>query len=123
MPHGQCVNWDEALILCEVLSNLIIATAYFAIPIALMVIVRRYEGFKANAVIVMFAAFIVSCGSTHIMDIITIWWPIYWVDAFVRIVTAISSILVAWVLLVKNPFLEDYFPRRDHDKTRNKSFW
>lgn len=110
MPHGQCVGWDAALLLVDALANMTIAIAYFAIPFALMVIAKRLPHFKATPLVWMFAAFILSCGATHIMDIVTVWWPYYWLDAFVKVFTAISSALTAYVLWVQSPKIASYLP-------------
>jgi hypothetical protein len=111
MPHGHCVNWNAYLLAGEVASNLVIALSYFAIPVALVIIARRYPGFKAGPVLWMFAAFIVSCGATHVMDIITIWVPCYWLDMWVRAFTAVSSVVTAFVLWWLSPMLVDFLPR------------
>lgn len=111
MPHGQCVNWNQYLLAGEVLANAAIAMAYFAIPVALVIIARRYPTFKAGPVLWMFAAFIISCGATHVMDIITIWVPCYWLDMWVRIFTGVSSIVTAFVLWILSPMLSNLLPR------------
>jgi signal transduction histidine kinase len=42
-----------------------------------------------------FALFIVACGSTHLMEVVTTWLPWFWVDATANIVTAGLSAYVA----------------------------
>ena len=41
-------------------------------------------------VLVLFAAFILACGTTHLMGIWTLWHPDYWVDGGIKLVTAHS---------------------------------
>ena len=41
--------------------------------------------------VVGFALFIVACGATHLLDVITTWIPIFWVDASIVILTAVLS--------------------------------
>jgi PAS domain-containing protein len=43
--------------------------------------------------------FIVSCGATHFMEVITVWSPVYWLSVAVKIVTAAASAGAALVLL------------------------
>ncbi|HLM74235.1 MAG TPA: ATP-binding protein, partial [Polyangiaceae bacterium] len=38
-----------------------------------------------------FGVFIITCGLTHFMDVVTIWQPVYWLDGSVRAVTAVAS--------------------------------
>ena len=49
---------------------------------------------------VCFAIFIVACGTTHLMEIWTVWEPRYWLSGAIKAVTAIASVPTA-VLLVK----------------------
>ena len=45
LPHGVCFLWDESLLLLHVVSDSIIALAYYSIPIALIFFVRPAQGF------------------------------------------------------------------------------
>jgi light-regulated signal transduction histidine kinase (bacteriophytochrome) len=45
-----------------------------------------------------FGLFIVACGFTHFMDIVTLWKPIYWLSAYVKIITAVASVITAVAL-------------------------
>lgn len=48
----------------------------------------------------MFGIFIVACGTTHVLDIWTIWHPAYWLSGTLKAVTAIVS-LTTVVMLVR----------------------
>ncbi len=41
LPHGVCFLWDESLLLLHVVSDSVIALAYYSIPIALIFFVRQ----------------------------------------------------------------------------------
>jgi two-component system NtrC family sensor kinase len=41
MPHGYCFLWDRGLLLLHVISDCLIAVAYFSIPITLAYFVRK----------------------------------------------------------------------------------
>nr|WP_322745214.1 ATP-binding protein [Nostoc sp. LEGE 12447] len=43
----------------------------------------------------LFSAFIVACGTTHLIEIWTLWHPTYWVSGFVKAVTAMISVITA----------------------------
>jgi signal transduction histidine kinase len=49
--------------------------------------------------LVGFALFIVACGSTHLLEVITTWSPIFWVDAWTNVITAVLSAYVAIMLI------------------------
>jgi len=98
MPHGHCYLWKPGLVWLQVLSNGVIALAYISIFATLVYLVRRISGMPFQRMYLAFAVFIVSCGFTHIFDIIVIWDPAYWLDGSMRAVTAIASLGTAVLL-------------------------
>jgi signal transduction histidine kinase len=85
-----------------VVTNTITFMSYFTICLTLFVLVRRTRRVIARDwawFVVGFALFIVACGSTHLLDVITTWTPVFWVDAWTNIVTAVLSALVAIMLI------------------------
>ncbi|HKQ33362.1 MAG TPA: ATP-binding protein, partial [Thermodesulfobacteriota bacterium] len=98
MPHGHCYLWQTDILWLSVLSDGFIALAYFAIPLTLLYFVMRKKSVPFIGVFILFAAFILSCGATHVMDIWTVWSPLYRLDGLVKLVTAVLSIGTALVL-------------------------
>jgi diguanylate cyclase (GGDEF)-like protein/PAS domain S-box-containing protein len=98
MPHGHCYYWKPEILWSLVTSNLLIALAYYSIPLALIYFVRHRKDLQFNWIFVMFSAFIFACGTTHLIDIWTIWTPVYWLDIWARFTTAAVSILTAIML-------------------------
>ena len=99
MPHGHCYLWSPAMVWTQVWANLLIGVAYAAIATTLGLLVRRIRNIPFARVYLAFGTFILSCGLTHFFDIVTVWHPIYWADAGVRVITAAASVATA-VLLV-----------------------
>jgi hypothetical protein len=58
--------------------------------------------------LIMFSAFIFLCGIGHLLDIVTLWFPIYWISAIEDVATALIS-LATFLLL---PFGIAATPRR-----------
>lgn len=98
MPHGYCLRWDPALVNTMILSNLGIAVAYFAIPLALWYFVRQRKDLPHPWIFKLFGMFIIACGLTHIMKVWTLFKPIYWLEAAADTYTAGISLLTAAVL-------------------------
>lgn len=98
MPHGMCFLWQPELIGFVVSSDLVIALAYYSMPAILVRYVRRQRGHSFNRLLLCFAGFIVLCGTTHLMAIVTIWHPYYWQEAGIKAATAVFSITVAVIL-------------------------
>jgi diguanylate cyclase (GGDEF)-like protein len=95
MPHGMCFLWQPGILALHVISDALIALAYFSIPLLLIIIARRRSDLGFVPMFVMFSLFIVSCGLTHIVSIIVIWHPIYWIEGWLKALTAALSIATA----------------------------
>jgi len=103
-PHGFCLAWDPALIWLEAAADALIALAYFSIPAALLVFLRRRQDLAFKPIFGLFAAFILACGTTHVMGALTLWLPAYWTDAAIKSLTAglsVATAVILWPLLPK----------------------
>jgi PAS domain S-box-containing protein len=100
MPHGMCYEWNPDVIWLNVVSDGLIALAYYSIPLTLVYFVRKRKDLQFSWIFMCFALFIVACGTTHLMEICNVWHPIYWVTGSIKALTAAVSIITA-ILLVK----------------------
>ncbi|MBV9560777.1 MAG: response regulator [Bradyrhizobium sp.] len=101
-PHGICLLWEPELIWLHVASDAVIAAAYFSIPVALSIFVSRRRDADFGWIVWAFALFIMACGFTHVMSIITLWVPAYGLEGLIKALTAAASIVTAvmlWPLL------------------------
>ncbi|CAH0352795.1 PAS domain S-box protein [Aquabacterium sp. CECT 9606] len=104
LPHGYCFTWRPELLWSMVGADLVIAGAYFSIPLAMLSFVRQRGESAMNWLIWLFCAFIFACGITHVIDVVTIWQPFYGLQAIGKVVTAIVSLITAialWPLIPK----------------------
>lgn len=92
MPHGMCFLWQPELIALHVVSDSLIALAYYSIPIALVYFVVKRTDFAFPSIFVLTGLFILACGTTHAMSVWTLWYPDYRVDGGIKAVTALLSI-------------------------------
>lgn len=102
MPHAVCWKADPRLIWTMVVANAITFLSYTSICITLLFLVRRTRRVIARDwawFVVGFALFIVACGSTHLMEVVTTWLPFFWVDALSNVLTAVLSACVAIMLI------------------------
>ncbi len=79
-PHGNCLLWEPELIWLHVVSDALIAAAYFSIPFALTILVTKRRDLKFGWLYWAFAVFIMACGLTHVLSIYTLWVPIYGIE-------------------------------------------
>ncbi|MDY7022113.1 MAG: ATP-binding protein, partial [Cyanobacteriota bacterium] len=99
MPHGYCYLWQTPLVGLHLVSNALIAIAYFSIPAMLIYFVRKRSDLPFSGVFVLFGAFIVFCGIGHLLDIWTLWYPDYWISGIERALTALVSCYTALQLV------------------------
>lgn len=98
IPHGHCYLWRPGLVWLHLLSDGLIAIAYYSIPLTLLELVRRRTDLPFNRIFFLFSAFIVACGTTHLLEIWTLWHPVYWLSGLLKAVTALISLVTAIVL-------------------------
>ena len=98
-PHGYCYLWEPRLVGVHVASDSVIALSYLAIATTLLYLVQRSKAMLPFGWMVLtFGAFIVACGATHAMEIVTLWQPLFWTSADIKVVTAVASIGAAVAL-------------------------
>ena len=100
MPHGMCYMWRPAILAVHVGADSFIALAYFTIPFTLLYFVRKRAEPSFTWIFLSFAIFIVACGVSHVMEIWTIWFPMYWLSGGIKVITALASVMTA-ILLVR----------------------
>ena len=91
MPHVYCLR-DPGLVKLNYLSDGVIALSYFLIPLALFRLIRRRRDLIFPWIFALFGVFILGCGLTHVLGVVTLWFPVYRLDAAVKILTAIASV-------------------------------
>src|SRR5258707_736703 len=95
MPHGMCYLWRPDMLWLHATTDSLIALAYFSIPLSLAHFVRKRKDLPFNWIFVMFAIFILGCGSTHIMEVWTLWNGTYRLSGLIKAITAAASIATA----------------------------
>lgn len=92
LPHETCYLFNPRLIWLHGLSDALIAVSYFTILVEIAYFARRRRDLPFPLIFVAFAVFILGCGSTHLMDVITLWYPYYWLSGAIKALTAIVSV-------------------------------
>jgi PAS domain S-box-containing protein len=99
MAHGYCYLWKSELVWLHAGSDFLIALAYYSIPLMLVYFVRRRHDLPFQGIFFLFSAFILSCGTTHLLEIWTLWHPDYWLSGLMKAITAIVSLYTASELM------------------------
>ncbi len=103
VPHGHCYLWKTGLVSLHIISDAAIALAYYSIPFLLIYFTSKRKDVPFNGVFLLFGAFIIACGTGHLMDIWTLWHPDYWIAGGLKALTAIISIYTAFALVYLMP--------------------
>lgn len=95
IPHGHCYLWKPGLVWLHLVSDVLTGLAYYSIPVMLVYFVRKRRDVPFGWMFLMFGIFIVACGTTHLMDVWTLWYPTYWLSGLIKAITAFISVLTA----------------------------
>jgi PAS domain S-box-containing protein len=99
LPHRYCYLAQPWLIWSNVTMDALIAASYVVIFSCLFWIAGRLRRFpEIHAflwVFIAFGIFIVACASTHLMEVVTIWWPLYRLSVAFKVLCAASSVATA----------------------------
>jgi len=99
MPHGHCFLWQPGILWLHIISDAGIALAYYSIPVVLVYLTKKRDDLPFKNVFWLFGAFILLCGTTHLLGILVIWHPYYGIEGVVKAATAIVSIITCIVTL------------------------
>jgi two-component system cell cycle sensor histidine kinase/response regulator CckA len=105
MPHGMCFAWDPAVLWLNVISDSLIAASYYAIPFLLFYFVKKRRDVAFKPIFIAFGAFILACGTTHLLGAVMVWTPAYRLDGLVKAVTAAASAATFAMLIPMMPAL------------------
>ena len=104
LPHRYCYLQQPWLVWTNVTMDGLIAISYGAIFASLFWIAGKLRSIQDLRdyvwMLVAFGTFIVACGATHVMELITVWWPVYPAAAVVKVLCAAASVPTA-VLFVR----------------------
>ncbi len=98
MPHGRCFLGRQDVLWLHAGSDVAITLAYYSIPLILVYFIRKRRDIPFTRMFLMFGVFIFACGTTHLLEVWTLWVPVYRLAGVVKLITAATSIATAAVL-------------------------
>ena len=99
LPDAYCYLGKPGLVWTHVGADSLIALAYFMISITLVYLVwRGRRDIPFQRMFLSFGLFIVACGTTHLLEVITVWIPVYVFSGAVKLFTALVSMATALLL-------------------------
>ena len=103
MPHGYCFLWRPGLLWLHITADACIGVSYYCIPLVLAYFIRKRKDLPFPLVFALFCAFILLCGTSHLMGIWVIWHPAYYVEGWVKAATAAVSVTTLGALVFYVP--------------------
>lgn len=99
LPHLYCYLGKTGLVWTHVAADSLIGLSYFAISGTLVYLVQKgRRDIPFHWMFLAFGSFIVACGGTHFMEVVTVWVPVYVLSASLKVVTALVSLMTAVIL-------------------------
>ncbi len=87
----NCGKWTAFDGWLHITSDIGVWTAYTAIPVVLVILARNRTDVPFRNVFWLFSAFILLCGTTHLMEAVIFWWPAYRLAGLLKFATAVVS--------------------------------
>ena len=102
IPHGHCYLWKPGLVWLHLTSDVVTALAYYSVAFAIIYFTNQRKDLPAQTVVLLVGFFFIFalCGTTHLMEVVTLWHPIYWVAGLIKAVTGAWSFYTFTFLLI-----------------------
>jgi signal transduction histidine kinase/ActR/RegA family two-component response regulator len=102
IPHGHCYLWKPGLVWLHITSDVVTALAYYSVAFAIVYFTNERKDLPAHTVMLLVGFFFIFalCGTTHLMEVVTLWHPIYWVSGLIKAVTGAWSFYTFTFLLI-----------------------
>lgn len=97
VAHRFCMS-DSNLIITHVFGDVVIGISYSVITFYLVWFSVKAKLFEYRWLIVSFGSFIFACGVTHFTEVLVLWYPVYWLQASIKMVCAMFSVMTMLVL-------------------------
>ena len=103
MEHGECFLWEPGLVWLHVISDIVTGIAYYSIPLGMFYFAYKRRDLPFHGLFLLFAGFILACGTTHMFSAYTVYIPEYWVEGGVKAFTALISAVTAAYFIPRIP--------------------
>jgi hypothetical protein len=100
IPRALCGEWTNGLIALHNFSDFFIWASYLTIPIILVSFAdKRKHELPFPHLFWLFGLFIVACGTTHLIEIVLFYEPVYRIAGVVKLFTAAASVGTVFALM------------------------
>jgi serine phosphatase RsbU (regulator of sigma subunit) len=102
IPHGHCYLWKPTLVSLHLGSDLLTSAAYLFVAFSVLLTQKRWHELSKKTVVLLSGTFWVflGCGIVHFLNVITLWYPIYWISGAIKLFSGLWSTYVFIFVLV-----------------------
>ncbi|MEG4585247.1 ATP-binding protein [Microcoleus sp. MOSTC5] len=86
IPHGHCYLWKPGLVWLHLTSDVLTVLGYYSVAVAIVYFRYERQDLPPKTVMLLVGLFFIFalCGTTHLMGVVTLWYPIYWVSGLIK---------------------------------------
>jgi PAS domain S-box-containing protein len=100
IPRALCGDWTNGLIALHNFSDFFIWASYLTIPVILVSFAdKKKQELPFPHLFWLFGLFIVACGTTHLIEIVIFYEPVYRIAGVVKLFTAAASVGTVFALI------------------------
>jgi PAS domain S-box-containing protein len=99
ISHESCSVWQPEWVGVPFISHVLMALSFYAISGALLYWVRQRQELPFRRMVLLIAAFTGLCGTTHLLEMGTLWHSAVWLVGSVKVITAFVSLIAAIALV------------------------
>lgn len=96
---SQCLNVDQSILWISTLSEAVVATACFSIPLVAFIALRKHKETLFFKIYAVFMPFLLFSGMTHFFSVLAFWTPVYQLESTVKTLAAGISVATTILLL------------------------
>jgi signal transduction histidine kinase/CheY-like chemotaxis protein len=89
---------SPGLVALHAWSDAVIGLTFYSIPVILLYFLRKRRDIPFRGVFFMFVAFIVACGTSHLLEFWSLWQPYHGLTGGAKALTALISLATAFTL-------------------------
>lgn len=102
LPQGHCYRWEPHLIWLHVSADAFITIAYYIVVVAIIYFLQGRKDLspQTSKLILGNLCIFATCGTRHLVEVISVWLPVYWFSGILKVLSAGLSLYVFIFLLV-----------------------
>ncbi|MEG3991054.1 ATP-binding protein [Microcoleus sp. S28C3] len=102
IPHGHCYLWKPGLVWLHLTSDLLTVLGYYSVAVAIVYFRYERQDLPPKTVMLLVGLFFIFalCGTTHLMGVVTLWYPMYWVSGLIKAVNGAWSFYTFTFLVI-----------------------